>query len=101
MRVFGWFGMQLCPALFSTVAYRGESRNIKGAHCAVGCGYSNSWSCLDRSVLMINPLRRQTGFLDKWMLGVVSKGEATFSLDARSPCYEPAATSRNLRIHFQ
>jgi hypothetical protein len=24
-----------------------------------------------------------TGFLDKWMLGVVSNGEATFSLDAK------------------
>jgi hypothetical protein len=24
-----------------------------------------------------------TGFLDKWMLGVVSKGDATFSLDTK------------------
>jgi hypothetical protein len=28
------------------------------------------------------PLGRETGFLDKWMLDVISRGEATFSLDA-------------------
>jgi hypothetical protein len=39
--------------------------------------------------------RRKTGKSEKWMLGVFSKGEATLSLDARSPYYEPSATSRN------
>src|SRR5713101_1607214 len=35
---------------------------------------------------------RKTGFLDKWILGVVSKGDAIFFLASKSPCYEPAAT---------
>jgi hypothetical protein len=62
--------LALARQLFRSQRQQVECRYSAGSacNCAPLCsqlsltGASHSWSCLDRSVLMINPLRRQNGF---------------------------------------